>query len=342
MRPFRVPRRITLTVGQDEGDLQGKDDKIIQAAVDYVARLGGGTVKILPGTYAMNNAVFLRAGITLQGAGETTILQKGPCHSTPLVRDSDWYEWGIVVKNTKGFTPGCGIAVSNNKPDWPPVCLFTVTAVRGNVLFLDQKLDKNFWVADAAQAQTLHSLICGYDTDDVVIENIVLDGARDQNDYLNDNFGGAAFMQDCNRWTFRNVVARNFNGDGFSFQVCDDIHFDACRSTDNAGRGFHPGSGSCRPVFKRCHRHGQFPRPVLVLGRVRRTGGRLHVLGKYILWIEFRTPGHEQRAATMYVRAQRPVGRGFPRRREHKARRKQQPHRGMPDPRQRRQRRLRS
>ena len=49
MRPIRNPQRMEITVGQGEGDLQGKDDKVIQAAMDYVFRLGGGTVRVLPG-----------------------------------------------------------------------------------------------------------------------------------------------------------------------------------------------------------------------------------------------------------------------------------------------------
>src|SRR5579862_7915722 len=47
--------RLTITVGPNKGDLIGKTDKVIQAAVDTVSRLGGGTVKILPGTYQMRN-----------------------------------------------------------------------------------------------------------------------------------------------------------------------------------------------------------------------------------------------------------------------------------------------
>src|SRR3954469_21183182 len=50
--------RLTLTVGPDRGDLSGLDDKAIQAALDYVARLGG-TVRLLPGTYTLRNAVHL-------------------------------------------------------------------------------------------------------------------------------------------------------------------------------------------------------------------------------------------------------------------------------------------
>ncbi len=36
--------RLTVTVGPDKADLVDKNDKVIQAAVDYLARLGGGTV----------------------------------------------------------------------------------------------------------------------------------------------------------------------------------------------------------------------------------------------------------------------------------------------------------
>src|SRR5262245_26196591 len=43
--------RLTVTVGPKKADLVGGDGKAIQAAIDLVTRLGGGTVRILPGTY---------------------------------------------------------------------------------------------------------------------------------------------------------------------------------------------------------------------------------------------------------------------------------------------------
>ncbi len=43
--------QLTITVGPKSADLVGTSDRVIQAAVDYVARLGGGTVHLLPGTY---------------------------------------------------------------------------------------------------------------------------------------------------------------------------------------------------------------------------------------------------------------------------------------------------
>src|SRR4051812_34058054 len=66
-------QRLTITVGPDKADLVGASDKVIQAGVDYVARFGGGTVKILPGTYRMRNSVFLQSKVRLQGSGKDTI-----------------------------------------------------------------------------------------------------------------------------------------------------------------------------------------------------------------------------------------------------------------------------
>lgn len=252
LRPIRTPQKILLTVGQGEGDLQGKDDKVVQAAVDYVYRLGGGTVHMLPGTYTMHNAVFLRSGITLRGSGEKTVLKKAPSVRSLVSRESDWFEYGVQVADSKGFSPGCGIAISNAKNEYPAVRLYTVTAVRENILYLDQRTEKNFWMVDKAKIQTLCSILHALNADDVRVENIILDGNRAENEHLDDNYGGAAFLQYCNRWTFENVIARNFNGDGFSFQVCDDIHFANCQALANADLGFHPGSGSQRPVFKNC------------------------------------------------------------------------------------------
>ena len=42
-------------------------------------------------------------------------------------------------------------------------------------------------------------------------------------------------------------TARNYNGDGISWQICHDVLVEDCHSHDHAGLGLHPGSGSQRP-----------------------------------------------------------------------------------------------
>jgi endoglucanase len=258
-RPMRQRQNMILTVGQTEGDLQGKDDKIIQAGIEYLNRLGGGTLHILPGTYTLRNAIYLRPGIILQGSGENTVLRKADSVVTTLARDSDWFEYGVQVNDANGFTQGAGIMLrSKSGPgDWQfDVLRATVTAIRGNVLFLDQLTQKDFWLEKQATAGTIFPLLTAENVNDVEVKDLVLDGNRDKNEHINGNFAGAVFIQHCNRWRFMNVTARNYNGDGFSFQVCDDIKFQNCQAQNNADLGFHPGSGSQRPVFRNCTAKG--------------------------------------------------------------------------------------
>jgi hypothetical protein len=163
------------------------------------------------------------------------------------------------VDDAAGFAAGGGIMLrsSTGPGDWQyDVLRATVTAVRGKVIFLDRMTTENFWTENGATAATIFPILTAEHVDDVEVEDIVLDGNRDNNEHVNGNFAGAVFIQSCNRWRFRNVVARDYNGDGFSFQVCDDIQFQNCQALNNADLGFHPGSGSQRPVFRTCEASG--------------------------------------------------------------------------------------
>jgi hypothetical protein len=252
MRPVRKKKDIKVTVGQNEGDFRGSDDKIIQAAVDYVAGLGGGTVLILPGVYNMSNSLFPRPGITISGSDGNTILRKNPSVSSRIIRESDWFEYCVKVENPAGFITGGGLALSRDKKNPEEARFFTITAIDKNFLYLDKRTEVNYWMEEEARASTRFSIIYGFNVNDVQVCDLILDGNRTENEHVNDNYAAAVFMQYCDRWNFRNVVARDYNSDGFSFQVCNDIHFEDCSSLNNADLGYHPGSGSQRPVFRHC------------------------------------------------------------------------------------------
>ena len=257
-RPMRTPHQLTLTVGQNEGQLRGSDDKVIQAGIDYLHRLGGGVLRILPGTYTMNNAVYIRPNITIRGSGDNTILKKAAGFSTPLVRDADWFEYGVQVKDPGGFKPGQGIMVrTTEKQSWMiKVMKGTVTEVVGDVVLFDKITGEDFYIKKGSVATNIFPILTAENVDNITIEDIVLDGNREENELINGNFSGAVFLKHCNNWKFKNVTAQNYNGDGFSWQVCNDFLFENCKSMNNGGLGFHPGSGSQRPVLKDCTAKG--------------------------------------------------------------------------------------
>lgn len=249
--------RIKITVGHEKtksankADLVGSDDKVLQAALDYISRMGGGSVHILPGTYLLRNSVHLPSKVRLVGSGEDTILTKIPSETAELSSDSDWYDQEVNLKKTLGFQVGDGVALQAKNPHHggQVVIKRTLTARSGNRFKLSDGLRENLWLTGKPTCSSLFPLLTSERTSDVIVENLTLDGNGKNNENFNGNYGGCAFLQDCNRYTFRNVTARNYNGDGISFQICHDVVVENCYCHDNHDLGIHPGSGSQRPLI---------------------------------------------------------------------------------------------
>jgi Right handed beta helix region len=250
--------RLTITVGPggQGADLVGRDDKVIQAALGYISGLGGGTVKLLPGTYTLRHSVVLPSRVRLIGSGAESILTKIPSRTVTLVDDSDWYDREITLTDARGFNVGDSVLLRGTDPDekTPYVIKRTLVSRSGNRFRLDTGLRRNLWLSGKPTCSALFPLLTAAErTSDVVIENLALDGDKDNNERLDGNYGGCIFIQDCNRFTIRGVTARRNNGDGISFQVCHDVVVEGCHSHDNADLGLHPGSGSQRPLLRNNH-----------------------------------------------------------------------------------------
>jgi hypothetical protein len=245
-------QRLILTVGPTTADIVGTSEKAIQAAVDYVARFGGGTVKILPGTYRLRNAVYLQSKVRLLGSGPETVLLKEPSVTTKLAANSDWYDQEITLTDPTGFEIGDGVVLytKDGGKGVAETVKRTLVARTGNRFKLDQGLRKNFWRLGDSTVSTLFPMISGDRISDIAIENLVLDGNRAKNGNLNGNYGGCVFLEECNRVVIRGIHARNFHGDGLSWQVCHDVLVENCITEGHSSRGMHPGSGSQRSVIR--------------------------------------------------------------------------------------------
>lgn len=243
---------LRVRVGSGSVEFTGDTHRAIQAAVDYVARLGGGTVELTDGTFLLGNAVRLRSGIRLVGQGDRTVLLKTPSISTPLADDTDWYETRVTVADAVGFEVGGGILLRGRHVhgQGETVTKHTILAVEANVLTLDSQPRQNLWVTHNATASTLFPMVTANDEKDIAIENLTINGNRGKNAHLDGNYGGCVFLQDCERIRIVGVRAENNNGDGISWQVCHDVHVEDCVSVGHANLGLHPGSGSQRPVIR--------------------------------------------------------------------------------------------
>ena len=142
-----VETSLVITVGRQDAQINGSDDCAIQAGIDYLSALGGGTLKILPGQYQLNNAIYLRNRIRIQGSGSETVLIKNSSLQTTLAVDSDWYDREVRVTNSRGLGVGYGICLTAQSPHHTGsnVIKRTILAKDDNCLWLDRPLEQNFW-----------------------------------------------------------------------------------------------------------------------------------------------------------------------------------------------------
>ena len=244
--------RPRITVGLHDADIIGYDNRALQAAVDYIAALNGGIVEIGPGEFAMYDALHLRSFVTVRGTKGRTVLRKAKAAVSPLALDGDYGEEQITVENPHGFQVGHGVAIWDRNSGGFHTTVARITGRSGKTFSIDTPLNADCMVANKAQAATVFPVVSGYHLESARVENLIIDGNKEENVSLNGCRGGGIFLYRGFGTVIENCVVRNYHGDGVSFQQSNEVLVQSCVSEDNAGLGFHPGSGSQRPVVREC------------------------------------------------------------------------------------------
>lgn len=241
-----------IRVGFADADICGTDNRALQAAVDYLAGLGGGVVEIGAGEYAMNDSLHLRSFVTVRGTKGKTILRKSKGTASPLAMDGDYGEEQVTVLNPDGFKVGYGLTVWDKNSGGFHTTVGRITGAKGNTFSFDMPLNADCLVASQATAATVFPVVSGYHLQGARVEDLVIEGNKAENVPLNGCRGGGIFLYRAFGTVIRGCVVKDFNGDGISFQQSNDVTVEDCVSEGNTGLGLHPGSGSQRPVVRGC------------------------------------------------------------------------------------------
>lgn len=244
--------RAHVTVGVRAADIIGADNRALQAAVDYVASLGGGVVEIGPGEYLMRDSLHLRPQVTVRGTPQKTVLRKARSVASPLKLDGDYGEEQFTVENPEGFAVGHGVAIWDKNSGGFHTTVARITGRSGNTFAISLPLNADCMVDKGAQAATVFPVVCGYHVEGARVENLTIEGNKEENVSLNGCRGGGIFLYRCPGAVIDRCTVRNYHGDGISFQQCNDVSVLSCISEGNTGLGLHPGSGSQRPVVRQC------------------------------------------------------------------------------------------
>jgi hypothetical protein len=258
-------------VGIDEGDIRGGDHRALQAAVDYVAGLGGGTVRIGPGRYQMRNALTLRDNVKVVGVPGKTVLVACDGCSRLLAADGDCNERQITVADPSSFQVGDGVAVTDDQAGGGfAVTTATITARVGPSSFrISTPLYLDYLVSNKATAALVFPVVGGWQVKNVVLEGLTIDGNRHHSEYLDGCRAGGIYLFDCDSVTIRKCVVQEYRGDGISFQVSRRVTIEDCATEKNGGLGLHPGSGSQYPILRRNRSVGNDQDGLFVCWRVK-------------------------------------------------------------------------
>ena len=242
----------SITVGKEDADLVGGDNRVLQAAVDYIAGLGGGTVEIGAGAFLMYDSLHLRSNVTVCGRKGQTILRTVDAVESLLALDGDFGEQQITVQDPTGFQVGYGVAIWDDRAGGFHTTVARITGRNGNIFSIDKPLMADCMVHNKAKAATVFPVISAYHTEAVGMDNLIIEGNKKSNVHLNGCRGAGIFLYRAFGTIIQGCVVRNYNGDGISFQQSNDVTVTDCICEGNASLGIHPGSGSQRPLVRNC------------------------------------------------------------------------------------------
>ena len=239
----------------ESGEIKGRTNIALQAAVDYAAALGGGTVRIHAGEYLMYDSLHLRSNISIIGEGsDKTILKKAACSESRLKVTSGYGEDEITISDPEGFETGYGVAVWDDNAECFLCTVGTIIErIAEGTFRLNTAMNADCVVNDNAIAATIYPVISACNSNNIMIKGIGIDGNRKENLKLNGCRGGGIYLFKTHDVIMENCCIENFNGDGISYQNCNDIVIRNSISRRNAGLGIHPGgSGSLRTIIRDC------------------------------------------------------------------------------------------
>jgi hypothetical protein len=261
--------RVVTVAQSGSADVVGKDSEALQNAAHLLHP--GDTLSIGAGTYAMEDSLFVPSGVTVRGVPGKTVLRKSRGIESALVEDGDYGETFLAVADPQKFRPGMGIAVTDDTSNsgWA-ITVSSVASVKAPYVIVNPMTVRDYDEERLhARVTNTFPILCAIDGANIVLEDLIVDGNRAENAYIDGCRGGAIYMYRVRNVTVRHCTARNYNGDGISFQISDGVHVLNSESYGHAGYGIHPGTGSVNALVKDCRMHNNGDIGLFLCWRVR-------------------------------------------------------------------------
>ena len=265
-----MPRK-KITVGGPGADITGFTSEAVQSAAEALRQNPtGGIIELTPGTYDITAPVRLYSNMKLEGSGRSTVLKKCRGVSSPFAIDADYGELQVTVTDAGGFRPGMGVAVydQDQRSGWA-LTTARITEIRGNTIFLDDYLLRDYSAARKGTICNACSVIEAVNAENVTISDLAVEGGKETNEMIDGCRAGGIYLHKVRRALVENVAVRNFNCDGISWQITEHVTVRNCEVSGCTNSGLHPGTGSPYTVIEGNDSHDNGGYGLFVCWRVR-------------------------------------------------------------------------
>jgi hypothetical protein len=222
------------------------------------------------GTFEIFAPVRLSSGICLTGEGEATVLRKCDGIRSEFALDADYGELKATVADAGGFAPGMGIQIydEQQRGGWA-VSTAVVTAVDSNTLYFDEYLVRDYRADHGGLVSNACSIVAAVEAENVRLRRFVVDGNKENNEYLNGCRGGAIYLHKTKESVVEDLIVRDFAGDGISWQLTENITVRRNEIYGCTHSGLHPGTGSPNSVIELNNSHHNGTDGLFICWRVR-------------------------------------------------------------------------
>ncbi|MBT3384715.1 MAG: right-handed parallel beta-helix repeat-containing protein [Prolixibacteraceae bacterium] len=273
-----------ITVGGLEADIAGFNNQSIQFAIDAVAKTGG-TVKLNAGLYELHAPVQMKSNVKLIGSGSETILKRGKGIQTKYIIDADFGELKLTVENSDGFEIGMKIQVTDDVSDgcWN-VSTAYISDIVDNIIYIDKGLIRDYRSDKNGLISNTSSVIEVIDAENVSISNLTADGNRAENYFADGCNSAGVLILRSKKVTVDNVHVKDFNGEGISWQITENVTVRNSEISGSGNTGLHPGTGSPFSIIENNDIHHNDMDGLFICWRVYQsqvTGNRMHHNGRF-------------------------------------------------------------
>jgi parallel beta-helix repeat protein len=250
----KKPERL-ITVGGTNANVPGYTNQAIQIAVDALPAEGG-TIKMDSGEFKIMAPVRLRSNVKLIGSGRMTILKRIDGYHSKFIIDADYGELKVTVEDPSGFKPGMSIQITN-KPNWEcwDVSTAIITDIVKDTLYFDNYLIRDYDSELDGMVTNAGSCVSVRDAQNVYIADFLIDGNKEKNDLLDGCNGGGIVIIKSRNVTVEKVHVKDFNGEGITWQITENVTVRNCEISGCTNMGLHPGSGSPNSLIENNNSH---------------------------------------------------------------------------------------